>query len=49
MIELLLANKAAINAQDSEGDMPMDEAVEVKRKDILDLLRQHGGKMRPAR
>jgi len=49
MIELLLANKAAINAQDSEGDTPMDEAVEVKRKDILDLLRQHGGKMRPAR
>jgi ankyrin repeat protein len=41
--ELLLANKADVNAKNSDGQTPLHEAVESGFKDVVELLRQHGG------
>ena len=43
MVELLLANKADINAKDNRGKTPLDFAVLHTNKEIADLLRQQGG------
>ena len=41
--ELLLANKAEVNAKDNNGETPLHEAVDKGHKDVAGLLRQHGG------
>ena len=44
MAELLIAAGADVNAKDLEGQTPLDWAEEEKHKEIVDLLRKHGGK-----
>jgi len=47
MVELLLANKADVNAKNNEGWTPLHEAVACEKngcKDVVKLLRQHGGR-----
>jgi ankyrin repeat protein len=44
MVELLLDKKADVNKKDSDGETPLDEAQEQGNKEIIELLRQHGGK-----
>jgi len=44
MVELLLANKADINAKDNDNKTPLDYAVKNAHEDVAELLRQHGGK-----
>jgi ankyrin repeat protein len=44
---LLLANKADVNAKNNEGWTPLHEAVACEKngcKDVVKLLRQHGGR-----
>jgi len=41
--ELLLANKADINAKDKTGWTPLHAALSQGQQDMADLLRQHGG------
>jgi ankyrin repeat protein len=41
--ELLLANKAEVNAKANDGDTPWHYAVFNGHKDIAELLRQRGG------
>jgi len=43
MAELLLANKADVNAKDNKGYTPLYYAADKGHKDVVDLLRQHGG------
>jgi TonB family protein len=43
MVELLLANKADVNAKNNDGVAPFVAAVLAGKKDIAELLRQHGG------
>ena len=46
-VELLLANKADVNAKNNEGWTPLHEAVACEKngcKDVVKLLRQHGGR-----
>jgi ankyrin repeat protein len=43
VVELLLANKADINAKDNHGGTPLLMAEETGQKDVAELLRQHGG------
>jgi ankyrin repeat protein len=43
VIELLLANKAEVNAKDNLGNTPSHIAAIIGHKDIVELLRQHGG------
>jgi ankyrin repeat protein len=33
-----------VNAKDADGETALDEAVEQGNKEIIELLRQHGGK-----
>jgi ankyrin repeat protein len=40
---LLLANKAEVNAKDLGGMTPLSWAKRRVDKDMVDLLRQHGG------
>ena len=42
--EILLAHKADVNAKDDTGNTPLQLATMMDRKDVADLLRQHGGK-----
>jgi ankyrin repeat protein len=41
--ELLLANKAEVNAKDNRGNTPLHLAAAKGHKDVAELLRQHGG------
>jgi ankyrin repeat protein len=41
--ELLLANKADVNAKDINGKTPLQLAEQSNRRDVAELLRQHGG------
>jgi hypothetical protein len=43
MAELLLANKADVNAKDNNDDTPLHATAYNGRKDVAELLRQHGG------
>jgi ankyrin repeat protein len=43
VVELLLANKAEINAKDKGGNTPLRAAASNGHKDVAELLRQHGG------
>jgi len=43
VVELLLANKADVNAKDNSGKTPLHIAVSKGHKDVVELLRQHGG------
>jgi ankyrin repeat protein len=41
--ELLLANKAEVNAKDKNGWTPLHWAAQGGHQDVAELLRQHGG------
>jgi ankyrin repeat protein len=41
---LLLDKKAEVNTKATDGDTPLDEAMEHGNKGIIDLLLQHGAK-----
>jgi ankyrin repeat protein len=41
--ELLLANKAEVNAKDTDGETPLHMAGAEEHEDVAELLRQHGG------
>ena len=43
VVELLLANKAEVNAKDNHGQTPLHVAAAEGHKDVVELLRQHGG------
>jgi ankyrin repeat protein len=43
MAELLLTNKADINAKNDDGATPLRLAEGSAHKDVADVLRQHGG------
>jgi ankyrin repeat protein len=43
VVELLLANKADVNARDTNNLTPMQWAAPSGHKDVADLPRQHGG------
>jgi len=47
-VELLLSNKADVNALDNDGWTPMHSAIFWEHKDVADLLGQGGGKDLPA-
>ena len=42
--ELLIAKGADVNAKIEDGKTPLDLAIHLKRTEIADLLRKHGGK-----
>jgi hypothetical protein len=48
MVELLLANKADVNALDKDGWSPTHSAVTWEHKDVQELLSQNGGQDIPA-
>jgi ankyrin repeat protein len=41
--ELLLANKADVNATNNNGETPLHLAALKGNKEVAELLRQHGG------
>jgi ankyrin repeat protein len=41
--KLLIANKAEVNAKDNDNFAPLHIAVADGHKDMIELLRQHGG------
>jgi ankyrin repeat protein len=43
VVELLLANKADVNAKDAHGKTPLFFAAIHDHVDVAELLRQHGG------
>jgi ankyrin repeat protein len=43
MTDILLTNKADINAKNNEGKTPLGVALSYDKKDEAELLRQHGG------
>jgi ankyrin repeat protein len=43
VVQLLLANKAQVNAKDNNGITPLNRAVLQGRRDIAELLRLYGG------
>ena len=44
VVELLIAKGADVNAEDEDGETPLNRAIKVKQTDLADLLRKHGGK-----
>ena len=46
VVELLIAKAADLNTKKITGHTPLDYAVIVRKTDIADLLRKHGGKTR---
>ena len=44
IVELLIAKGADVNAKDVDNETPLDWAIDLKRTEIADLLRKHGGK-----
>ena len=44
IVELLMAKGADVNAKDVDNETPLDWAIDLKRTEIADLLRKHGGK-----
>ena len=40
--ELLIAKGADLNAKDNDGETPVDYAI--RKEELADLLRKHGGK-----
>jgi ankyrin repeat protein len=44
MVELLLASKAEINYKDPEGETALAEAEEQGNREIMEILRKHGGR-----
>ena len=44
IVELMLANQAEVNLRDSNGNTPLMRAAQEGYMDIVELLRQHGGK-----
>ena len=42
--QLLIAKGADVNAKTKRGDTPLDQAIQLNRTEIVDLLREHGGK-----
>jgi ankyrin repeat protein len=43
VVELLLVNKAEINAKRKDGCTPLQWAALQSQKDVAELLRRHGG------
>ena len=43
VVELLLANKADVNATNNNRDTPLHVAASEGHKDVAEVLRQHGG------
>jgi ankyrin repeat protein len=43
-VKLLLAKGAKVNAKDDQGKTPLDRALEWHQDEVVELLRQHGGK-----
>lgn len=43
IVELLLAKGAEVNAKNNKGWTPLDRAVANRKKDVVELLRKHGG------
>ena len=43
VVELLLANRADVNAKDYKGNTPLHDAVDNGYKDVAELLLQHDG------
>lgn len=46
LVELLIAQGAEVNAENVHGRTPLDMAVENELREIVELLRKHGGKTR---
>ncbi|SVB63313.1 uncharacterized protein METZ01_LOCUS216167, partial [marine metagenome] len=44
IVELLIAAGADVNAKDQNDYTPLDFANRLKRTEIADLIRKHGGK-----
>lgn len=44
VVELLIQSGADVNAKNSKGETPLKWAIEGKKKEIIQLLRQHGAK-----
>ncbi len=42
--ELLLANKADVNAKNNEGETPLMMAIKLKNKAVIELLRKNEAK-----
>jgi ankyrin repeat protein len=43
MVELLLANKADVNAKNNKGETPLRVVANKGKQGVADLLLQHGG------
>jgi ankyrin repeat protein len=44
MVQFLLDSKANVNAKDNFDNSPLSKASQKGYKDIVDLLRKHGGR-----
>jgi ankyrin repeat protein len=44
VVDLLLANTAEVNARANNGGTPLRFAADARHQDVVDLLRQHGGR-----
>ena len=44
IVDLLIAKDADVNAMTEDGWTPLGLAIQLKRTEIADLLRKHGGK-----
>ncbi|MHC4592424.1 MAG: ankyrin repeat domain-containing protein, partial [Planctomycetota bacterium] len=43
LVELLLAEGASVDARNRRGQTPLFQARQRRRREVLGLLRQHGG------
>jgi ankyrin repeat protein len=41
--EILIAHSATVNAKDKEGKTPLHWALDKGHRDVVEVLRQHGG------